>query len=222
MTIIFGYFQYINDTFLILITIPMLIHAFFYIALNIFIFKSSRTQLEEKIRPELLYYVGIINIIFLVMPFAIPHCIIVSPTDFELFFQFYYVIFYGLIRSLPFLITYGILIYKFGKLNEQRFNKYLRISGILWFITHMINTITLSGNLYTILGIFMPSSVVMTIIITFNALNFYGVISLIAWILFIIHSEKNNDRNLLIAGILAIISYGASYLYNLFILPSLL
>ena len=222
MTIIFGYFQYLNYMFLFASTIPRIIQACFYIPLNYLILKSSKIDIEEKERRELLYYIGTINIIFLIIPFAIPIYTIVSPNDFELFFEFYYVIFIGLIQSLPFLITYGILIYKYGKINEQRFNIYLKISGILFIIPHAINTITLSGYLYTILFNFMPVSIVTTLMFVLNAVNFYGIISLIGWILFIIHSRQNNDRNLYIAGILAIVSYAVAYIYNMFILPLLI
>jgi len=222
MTIIFGYFQYLNYLYLSSTTIPMIIQACFYITLNYFILKSSKINPEEKERPGLLYYIGVINIIFLVVPFALPVYYIAAPTELEFLFEFYYVIFYGLIRSLPFLITYGILMYKYGKINEQRFNKYLKISGILFIIPNAINTITLSGYLYTILFIFMPVSIVTTLIFIFNAVNFYGIISLIAWILFIIHSRQNNDKDLFIAGILAIVSYVVSYIYNLLIVPLLI
>ncbi|TFG19096.1 MAG: hypothetical protein EU533_07085 [Promethearchaeota archaeon] len=222
MTIIFGYFQYLNYLYLISTTIPKIIHACLFIILNYFILKSSKTNLEEKEKPGLLYYIGVINIIFLVVPFALPVYYIAGPTELELFFEFYYVIFYGLIRPLPFLITFGILIYKYGKINEQRFNKYLKISGILWMIVYSISTITLSGYLYTILFRFLPVSIVTTLMFVFSTVNFYGIIDLIAWILFIIHSRQSNDKNLFIAGILAIVSYVVSYSYNMFILPLLI
>ena len=222
MTIVFGYFHYLSYMYLFAATIPRIIQACFYIPLNYLILKSSKIDIEEKERRELLYYIGTINIIFLIIPFMLPMYTIVSPTDSDIFFEFYYVIFIGLIQSLPFLITYGIFIYKYGKINEQRFNIYLKISGILFIIPHAINTITLSGYLYTILFNFMPVSIVTTLIIVFNTVNFYGIISLIAWILFIIHSRQNNDRNLYLAGILAIVSYIVSYSYNMFISPLLI
>lgn len=213
MTIVFGYFQYLNYLVLIGSTIPSIIYACFHVVLNYYIIRSSKTNLGEKERPELLYYIGVINIIFLLIRFVIPVYNITSPTDFDLFLEIIYVISYGLVLSLPFLITYGILMFKYGKANEQRFKSYLKYSGILWIISSSINAITLGGYLYSILFRFLPVGFIMTLS---TIIGFFGLIGLIAWILVIVHSINNNDNNLLISGILALIAFGVSYLYNIF------
>ena len=219
MTIVFGYFQYLSHLYLIGTTIPWIIQACFYIVINFFIIRSSKTNFGEKERPELLYYIGVINIIILLIRFAIPVYNITSPTDLDLLFEFIYVISYGLILSLPFLITYGIFMFKYGKVNEQRFGSYLKFSGILWIISGLISTITLSGYIYTILFRFLTASLVMSLNFI---LSFFGLIGLIAWALVIIHSIKNKDNDLLIASILALVAFGASYLYSAFFLPLLI
>ena len=117
MTIIFGYYQYLNYEILIGSIIPGFIYAVLYIILNFFIIKSSRTQPEEKVKPRLLFNIGRINIIFLILPFIIPTFITVGPNPIEIIIEIIYVIFIGLIRSLPFLITYGIMMFKYGILN---------------------------------------------------------------------------------------------------------
>lgn len=221
MTITFGYFQYLSHMYLITTTIPWIISACFYITLNFFVIRSSKTNPDEKERPELLYYIGVINIIFLLIRFVLPVYYITSPTELDLFLELLYVISYGLILSLPFLITYGIFMFKFGKVNEQRFKSYLKFSGILWIISTSISTIMLSGYLVSILFTFLPYSYLLWYALTL-LLSISGLINLVSWILFIVHSVKNNDKNLLISGILAILAIGASYLYNIFLLPILI
>ncbi len=216
MTIIFGYFQYLSYMYLISTTIPWIIQACFYITINFLIIRSSKTNFGEKERPELLYYIGVINIIFLLIRFAIPIYSGTSTTDIELFFEITYVISYGLILSLPSLITYGIFMFKYGKVNEQRFNKYLKISGILWIISFSIGTLMLNGYLLSIVFYFLPYSYIGWYTLT-TLLSISGLISLVAWILLIIHSVKNNDKNLLISGILAFLALGASYIYSMFL-----
>jgi hypothetical protein len=214
MTITFGYFQYLSHQYLIITTIPWIINACFYIVLNYFIIRSSKSNLGEKERPELLYYIGVINIIFLLIRFVLPVYIITSPTDFDLFLEFIYVISYGLVLSLPSLITFGIFMFKYGKVNEQRFNVYLKISGILWILSFSVNVITLNGYLYGILSRFLP---ITSVSLLNTILGFFGLFGLIAWVLVIIHSIKNNDNDLLISGILAILAFGASYIYGIFL-----
>ena len=220
MTFVFGYFQYMSLMSLILSTIPLIIYACFYIVLNYFIIRSSKTNVGEKEKPELLYYIGVINIIFLVMRFAIPIYTVANPSQVELILEFIYIISYGLILSLPSLITYGIFMFKYGKANEQRFNKYLKISGILWIITFSIGIITLGGYLSSIIFLFLPYSYTLWYILTI-IISSFGIVNLVAWILLIVHSVKNDDKNLLISGILAIAAFGTSYLYNIFLLPIL-
>ena len=215
MTIIFGYFQYLSYTYLIASTIPLIINACFGIVLNFFIIRSSKDNLGEKERPELLYYIGVINIIFLLVRLVLPVYTIVSPTyELDFILEIIYVIFYGLVLSLPFLITYGIFMFKYGKINEQRFNSYLKISGILWMISFLISAMSLSGYLFSFLYRFLPVSFVLTLS---TILTYLGLISIIAWVLVIIHSVKFKDNNLLISGILAIVAFGVSYLYNTFL-----
>jgi hypothetical protein len=108
-------------------------------------------------------------------------------------------------------------VFIYGKVNEQRFNGYLKISGMLFIIYFSVNVITLNGHLFAILSIF---SIISVSILNFM-LGFFGLFGLIAWVLVIIHSIKNNDNDLLISGILAILAFGALYLYNGFILPLL-
>jgi hypothetical protein len=219
MTIVFGYFQYLNYMYLIGTTIPWIIQACFYVVISILLIRSSKTNFGEKERPELLYYIGVINIIILLIRFAIPVYNITSPSDLDLLFEVIYVISFGLFLSLPFLITYGIFIFKYGKVNEQRFGSYLKFSGILWIISGSISTITLSGYIYTILYRFLTVSLVS---ILNYALSFFGIVGLIAWVLMIIHSIKNNDNNLLIAATLALVAFGASYIYSVFFFPLLI
>ena len=154
MTSIFGYYQYLNYEYLVGSIIPAFINAVLYIILNFFIIKSSRTQPKEKVKPRLLFNIGRINIIFLILPFIIPTYLTVGPTySWDIIIGIIYVIFLGLIRTLPFLITYGILMFKFGTLNQERFKIYLKISGIIWIITYGFNT------LYLILILFLCSLV---------------------------------------------------------------
>jgi hypothetical protein len=221
MTIIFGYFQYMSQMYLITSTIPLIVSACFYIVLNFFVIRSSKTNPEEKERPELLYYIGVIGIIFVLIRFALPVYSMTSPpSGLDILLELIYAISYGLVLSLPSLITYGIFMFKYGKANEQRFKSYLKFSGILWIISTSITTIMLGGCLVSILFLFLPYSYVIWYTLTL-LISITGLINFVAWILLIVHSVKNNDKNLLISGILAIAAFGAAYLYDIFLLPIL-
>ena len=221
MTIIFGYFQYLSYEYLIGNIIPSIINAVFYIILNFFIIKSSRTQPEEKVKPRLLFNIGRINIIFLILPFIIPAFITVGPTPIDIIIEIIYVIFLGLIRTLPFLITYGLMMFKYGTLNQERFNIYLKLSGIIWIITYGFNTLILDS--YTFSLLFSYAGVPGTFLTTFMIItSIFGFIGLIGWVLFIVHAIKNKDTNLLIAGIIYFVAFiVVGIVYSSFI-PSLL
>jgi heme exporter protein D len=215
MTIIFGYYYpYTYESF-VLGVIPSIILAIFSVILNYFIIKSSKTQSEQKERPYLLYYIGIINIIFIIIPFVVPTFSIVSPTDIEEMISVSYFILLGLIKSLPFFITYGILFFRFGKLNESRYKRYLKICGILWMISNGVNTVVLNSELFTVISFLTDYNLSIDVFLwLFIIIGLISILDLIGWVILIVHSVKNKDNNLLIAGILRLIAFVVIMVYN--------
>lgn len=222
MTLIFGYFQYFDYELLVAVIIPRIILAIFSVILNYFIIRSSQRELDEKDKPELLFYIGIINIAFFIIPLSMPTITQINPTDFDKILTVSYVVLLGLMQSLPFFITYGVLLFRFGRINEARYHIYLKMTSILWIISNGFKTIIIDNNLFTVINILTDYSLSYGIISIFLQMSaIFGIIDLVGWGIFIVHSVKNKDNNLLIAGVLRLIAFVAVTIYNLF-LPSLL
>ena len=214
LTITFYYYQYLNYHTLVYTTIPSIIIAIIVVISNIFILISSKALREEIEKTSLLKSAAIINIIFSVLPLTFPSIAYSSPTEIEKIIAASYLIFLGLVGSLPFFITYGLFFFLFGKANQERYNSFLKIAGIFWMVSYGFSLLILSGLLGRITYIFTGASP--TLVIT----NFTRITLIIAelngFVLLIIHGIKNNDKNLMIAGILRFVAFATIIFYTLF------
>ncbi|MCJ7648354.1 MAG: hypothetical protein MUP85_07055 [Candidatus Lokiarchaeota archaeon] len=211
MTIVFSFIEF---SMLNYITITISIIAIIY---NIFFIQSGRKQSPEVHASKYLIYLGITNISFIVLSFLIPDLLLRSPYN-EVETQIYlaYNVFRGLLFSIPSLITYGVIFLIFGLKNRQQLKSYIMISGILWIIYYSVNVIVLNGELYMIL--FQISGVdVWTLTTIFIIISFFGWLTLIGFILLIVHGFKNNDSNMLYAGLVYFIGFVLSFIIPLFI-----
>ncbi|MFX0041220.1 MAG: hypothetical protein ACFFCY_15790 [Promethearchaeota archaeon] len=217
MTIIFGYIHFLPGNLMFQQAILILISNILFIGANIFILRASKKFPDGIEKPKLLQKAAIINIIFISIQIFAPSMYAISPTPVERIIFLIYTIFTGLFYSVPFLISYGILFLKFGRINQDRFNRYLMISGLLWTIFFGFLIITLNNSLFSILSFFITVYGFLTSFI-------WGIISLFfislhmgGFILLVVHGTKNMDKNLLVAGILGIVNRSFMILYWFFI-----
>ncbi len=214
LTIIFNYYQYISYYALIHSTIPSIIAAIFTITLNVFILISSKVLREEVKKTRLLKSAAIINIIFSILPLTLPSIGYSTLTEIEKIIVISYLIFLGLIGALPFFITYGLFFFLFGKANQERYKSFLKIAGILWMVSFGFFSIILNGWLSITIYIFTgtPPSFVITNITRL----IFSIIGLNGFVLLMIHGIKNNTKNLMIAGILGLVSFTTGIFYYIF------
>ena len=211
MTIVFSFIEF---SMLHYITITSSIIAIIY---NIFFIQSGRKQSPEVHASKYLIYLGITNISFIVLSFLIPDLLLSSPFN-EVETQIYlaYNVFRGLLFSIPSLITYGVIFLIFGLKNRQQLKSYIMISGILWIIYYSVNVIVLNGELYMIL--FQLSGLnVWTLTTIIIIISFFGWLTLIGFILLIVHGFKNNDSNMIYAGLVYFIGFVLTFIIPLFI-----
>ncbi len=110
----------------------------------------------------------------------------------ELFKNFYFT-FRLLLISIPSLLTYGVLMFKFGKRNYERYDIALKIAGILG----------ITGYALTIPFLFSIFSIQLAF---FAYFSFFGGLFIIAeYVLLIAHGKKNRDIYIGISGIVLII-----------------
>ena len=212
MTLVFSFIDF--STLLFIIPITSSIIAIVY---NLFIIKSGKNQPPEVNASKYLIYLGIINIIFIVLSFLIPDLSLKSPYN-ETETQIYlaYNVFRGLLFSVPSLITYGVIFLIFGLKNRQQIKSYIMISGILWIIYYSVNVIVLNGELFYILFVLFAFDI-LTITTIFMIVGSFFWLLFIGFILLIVHGFKNNDNNMKYAGLVYFLGVALSLIIPLFI-----
>ena len=212
MTLVFSFIDF--STLLFIVPITSSIIAIIY---NIFFMQSGKKQSPEVYTSKYLISLGITNISFIVLSFLIPDLLLESPYDgTETQIYIAYNVFRGLLFSVPSLITYGVIFLIFGLKNRQRFKSYIMISGILWTIYYSVNVIGLNGELYTIL--FQLTAIdIWTLTSILIILTSFGWLILIGFILLIVHGFKNNDNNMIYAGLVYFLGFALSLIIPLFI-----
>lgn len=213
MTLVFSFIDF-STLFFIIPTTSSII-AIIY---NIFFIQSGKNQPPEVNSSKYLIYLGITNISFIVLSFLVPDLLLKSPYN-EVETQIFlaYNIFRGLLFSVPSLITYGVIFLIFGLKNRQLLKSYIMISGILWIIYYSVNAIVLDGELYTIL--FQLTAIdILTLTAIFIIVSFFLMFLLsIGFILLIVHGFKNNDNNMIYAGLVYFLGFALSLIVPLFI-----
>ena len=207
-------FSFIGFSTLYCITITSSIIAIIY---NIFFIQSGKKQSPEVHASKYLIYLGITNISFIVLSFLIPDLLLRSPYN-EVETQIYlaYNVFRGLTFSVPSLITYGLIFLIFGLKNRKQLKSYIMISGILWIIYYSVNVIGLNGELYNILFQLFGLNV-LTITTIFIIVNSFDCFLLIGFVLITVHGFKNDDSNMVYAGLVYFLGFVSSLIIPLFI-----
>ncbi len=190
------------------------------ISYNILIIISGKNQIGEAESPKLLICAGIINLVFLGLRYFIPGIVYSGPINPEFIFYLSYQIATGLIFSIPYIITFGIIYLFFGSKNREKFGSFLKTAGILWIIAYSVLAIVLNGNLIPILFILTGEYMLFTLV--FIIINLALILlSVTAIIMLIIHGTKNSDSSLKIAGILLLVQDGISIVLY-FVIPLVL
>ena len=217
MGITFSYMHYVDPFYFYAYALPRIVRALFHIIINYFIFKAGKQQ-EDLDSSRILKNIALINIVISIVPLAYP-VISGTPTYLnELNMMTLYYILLGLVTSVPFFITYGILLIIFAKKNAERYNWYVRGAGYSLAVSYGAYTVNLGSYLANILLYFI-SGMSLSIIILTTILGFiYSYASLIGFILLTVHGFKFKDPNLRNAGIINIIAFITMYLLNILVI----
>jgi len=112
----------------------------------------------------------------------------------------------GLFGLVPYLITFGVLMFIFGKRNQEQFGKYLKISGILASIGYGI-------SILAILIMYFRSDILISFALPFNYIGFGFIIG--CYIFIIIHGTKNRDKNFTLFGSLYLVGIVSSLIASI-------
>jgi hypothetical protein len=166
----------------------------------------SKKNEKNYQNPNILRTIAIINIIFIIIDVCLVPLRDEGPSSDTRYFvnDVYYIIIRSFFGLVPFLITFGVLMFIFGKRNQEQFGKYLKISGILAGIGYGISIL---AYLFISISIFVynPSDILRSLV---SPLTYVGFGLLIGcYIFIIIHGTKNRDKNFTIFGSLYLIGF---------------
>jgi len=130
MSITFVFFPFPPDIFTLLI---IFIETMVVISLNIMLLWSGMTEKEMQ-KKNILISLSIINIFFILISFAVPAVVGLPSTETELIIFNLYVLLTGLLVRLPFLITYGLLMYWYGRVNRDLIGNKYRVSAWIFLV----------------------------------------------------------------------------------------
>jgi hypothetical protein len=176
--------------------IDLIILSGFTIIGNIFFLKESKDKADVISGVKKLRWIGIINIIFLGLNFFFPPIIgIDTPTT---MYQFLVPL---CLIDIPFLVTYGILMYLFGKSVIQEWGNYLKIAGLIGIVGNSLLIpfpVIILISTQTELDITMYSTGINMIMMPLSAVG--GFSWLAEYLLIYVNGRKNKIRNLTISG----------------------
>ena len=196
MSITFGYFHFYPD--IIIHIWPEFFKAFIAIFLNIMLFRAGRAE-KGKQNQKILVNLSIVNIIFIVLPFATPSVIGTTiPTPNEITILRVYSFFYDILRTIPFFITYGIMMYRYGKRNRDLLSKYYKVS--VWVLL-LCNGFFVISITFPVFGVFTFSQIVFYEL--YHVLtNIFLLVYFVGWVFLALHGKKDGNINFMYAGIL--------------------
>jgi len=186
------------------------------IVFNVLIIISGKNQPENIRTPKILFYLGLINVIFHLIAFSLPIMFLTglyTPLEEQIFNT--YNIFRDTFTFLPLFFTYGIGFYLFGIRNKDIYNHYLKNAGIVFMILYIIMGIIAISNFYEVLFTIsgLDIGVINLIYIIISAIS--SMIGIIAIIFILLHSIKFKDNFLLAGSIIMLIASGISLVLNL-------
>ena len=169
---------------------PIVLYSIFYIFANINLIILGKRKSEEYINLRLVKTIGILNVVIIVVNLLlIPLKYTGSDVLLNIWINEIYQIIRLLIATIPYFITFGLILLKFGITNQERYGSYLEKGGILGIIGYA------STNLNVMVYI-LPSY------LSYIS-GFIGLISIMfLHIFFIVHGIRNRDKYFIISGVL--------------------
>ena len=218
MSYTFTYRIYLDPNYFLLSGLPLVIRIIFMLIVNYYILRASKRQPEGVKKSEYLKWCAIINLIFTLVPLFLPELVIITPTfsPQDLLFVSLFYILTGLILCVPFLISYGVLIFLFARQNRGNLGSYLYIAGICFLVGYSLYSISIGGNVipfFLYLDIFPLVWVIPITILSLSA----SLVSLVGFVFFIIHGVNKRDFNFKMAGIFYFIGFGISFIFSFLI-----
>lgn len=197
MSITFGYFHFHPD--MIIHIWPEFFKAFVAIFLNIMLFRAGRAE-KGKQKQKILTNLSIINVAFIILPFAIPSSVICTsiPTPNEITILRVYSFFSSILRTIPFFITYGIMMYRYGKRNIDLLSKYYMVSARILLLCNSFFVISIT---FPVFGIFtFPQFVFFELYHVLT--NIFLLVYFVGWVFLALHGKIAGNINFIYAGIL--------------------
>lgn len=130
MSLTFEYFAFPLDIFFLL---SIFIETTVVISLNVMLLWSGRVEKEMR-KGNILISLSIVNIIFILLKFTVPGVVGLPSTEAEIIIYRIYVLVTGLLVRLPFFITYGLLMYWYGKVNRDLIGTKYRVSTWIFLV----------------------------------------------------------------------------------------
>jgi hypothetical protein len=212
------YPHFFEPNYFLLTGLPLILRTIFMLIVNYYILRASKNQPEGIRRCKYLKWCATINFVFLLIVLTLPVLRIVPQTlsqeDLFIISIFYFL--KGLIISIPFLISYGILIFLFARKNRSILGVYLYTSGIFFMIGYSLFTIYLGGYLSSILFLWDIGRE-LSVILFGNIDMIISIINLLGFIFLLIHGINEGDSNFKMAGIVFFIGFGITLTYGLII-----
>jgi len=196
MSITFGYFWFLPD--MIIHIWPEFLKAFVAILLNLMILLAGRAE-KGKNNPKNLVNLSIINIAFIILPFAIPSIIginILTPN--EIIILRVYSLFSDILRTIPFFITYGIMMYRYGMRNLDLLSKYYMISVSILLLCNGFFVISIT---FPVFGVFTFPQFAFYELYTVLT-NIFLLVYFVGWVDLALHGKIAGNINFMYAGIL--------------------
>ncbi|MBY9011213.1 MAG: hypothetical protein KGD70_02445 [Candidatus Lokiarchaeota archaeon] len=130
MSLTFAYFPFPPDIFTLL---SIFIETFAIISLNVILLWSGIAEKEMR-KENILISLSIINIAFILIRFAVPSVTGLPSTEAEIITFRIYVLLTGLRGRLPFFITYGLMMYWYGRVNRDSIGNKYRVSAWIFLV----------------------------------------------------------------------------------------
>jgi len=130
MSITFVYFPVPLDIFTLL---HIFIETFVVISLNVMLLWSGTAEKEMR-KKNILISLSVINIFFIIIRLAVPSVVGLPSTEAEIFIFKSYVLLAGLLVRLPLFITYGLLMYWYGRVNRDLIGNKYRVSAWIFLV----------------------------------------------------------------------------------------
>lgn len=196
MSITYGYIHFYPD--MIIHIWPEFLKAFVAVFLNLILFRAGRAEKGNK-KQKILIILSIINIVFIVFPFVTPSVISTTiPTPNEIIILRIYSLFSDIFRTVPFFITYGIMMYWYGKINRDLLSRYYTVSA---WVMLLYNSFLVISVTFPVLGVFTSSPILFYDIYTVLVMIFL-LVYIVGWVSLALHGKIANNVNFMYAGIL--------------------